>query len=346
MSIFSENKDAIISLIENTSPGFLRFPLKRLHTLLNGYMFGDVIVVGGRKTGGRSSFVLSNYVISPLIQKTSKGNVKNNLKVIYFNNRHSTKYVLERMAVNYVSQKAGGNKLSIPTIYGMEGTNVKLSPDKSKNIVSQVFDFFHKQTMNGTLSVVTGKRSISELEMYIERVMEGYGEFDDHGEFSFTNDDDDNNIIVVIDDISGFTSGTNGGKMESAHHSMAIIRTMAKKFGILIVATVPVSGYYQGMYKSMADELAPYHLYADRSIVMHNPLETDSPKFMGYSTADWINAKTGICYIRSAFVASNSMGASSVYVPLFMYPENGAFKELPKPDNLDDLYKYQDLVTS
>ena len=345
MSIFSDNKDAIISLIENEDDTFLHFPLKRLHGLLNGYNFGDVILVGGRKTGGRSSFVLSNYVVAPIIQKSTKANINKPLKVLYFNSRHSIKYILERMAVNYVSQKAGGNKLGIPSLYGMVGATSKLGKDKAKTIVSQVFDFFHKRTLDGTLSVIPGKRNIAEFEMHIDRTMEEYGTFDDRGDFEFKDDNDDNNIIVVIDDISGIVSSVTGNKGEGVHYVMNSIRQIAHKYRLLIVISAPVSGYFQGMYKSSADELTPYNIYADRSIILHNPLETSSHKFIGYSTEEWINSKTGICYIRSAFVATNSMGASSVYVPLFLYPENGVFKELPKADDLDNLYAFQDLIT-
>lgn len=41
------------------------------------------------------------------------------------------------------------------------------------------------------------------------------------------------------------------------------------------------------------------------------------------------------------------MGASGVYVPLFMYPENGTFLELPKnsvDDDDDELLDFYDLV--
>ena len=43
------------------------------------------------------------------------------------------------------------------------------------------------------------------------------------------------------------------------------------------------------------------------------------------------------------------MGASGVYVPLFIYPENGTFLELPKnsvDDDDDELLDFYDLVQS
>ena len=63
--------------------------------------------------------------------------------------------------------------------------------------------------------------------------------------------------------------------------------------------------------------------------MLHNPIETDDFKFLGYDIEDFINESTGVCYFRSAFIASNSMGASGVYVPLFLMPENGYFEEMP-----------------
>lgn len=346
MSIFSDSKDAILSLIEEDPTEFLRFPIPKLHNLLNGYNFGDVVLIGGRKTGGRSSFLLSNYVISPLIQRTKKENMKKPLKIVYINSRHSVKYTMERMVVNYVSQKAGGNKLSIPVIYNMEGAQFKMPAEKSKTIVSQVFDFFDKMSDAGILTLLTGKRSLAELEVYVDKIMEDYGDFDEFGNFTFTDDENTGNVIVAIDDLQGITVSGNTSKKDLPNIIMSAIRVMAKKYSILFVMDMPTTtNFFQGMYKSHADELSPYHHYADRSLVLHNPLETGSHKFLGYTTEDWINAKTGICYFRSLFVASNTIGASGVYVPLFLFPENGYFKQLPKADDIDELYKYLDLIT-
>lgn len=346
MSIFSDSKDAILSLIEDRDSGFLKFPLQKLGKLLNGYMFGDFIVVGGRKTGGRGSFILNNYVISPLIQKMNSKD--KTLKVIYFNSRGTPKNIMEKMAVNYISNKAGGNKISIPAIYGLEGANAKMSIDNSKKMISQVFNIFHKLTENGDLNLITGKRSFNEIEMYIENVMEEYGEFDDDNDFIFNEAGEHSRIILAIDDVTGIVSegSKNSLRGDSAHVIGNSLRALAKKFGILIVLSMPANPLYRpSQYRSSTEEVSPFHIYSDRAIVMHSPLETDSVKFIGYDTEDWINAKTGICYLRTMFVASNNMGASGLYVAAFMYPENGYFKELPKADDEDSLFKYLDLVT-
>jgi hypothetical protein len=52
-------------------------------------------------------FILHNYVISPLIQKNKCEETRNpfDVKVIYLNTRKNVKSTIERMIVNYNSQK-------------------------------------------------------------------------------------------------------------------------------------------------------------------------------------------------------------------------------------------------
>mgnify|MGYP000932820850 CR=1 FL=1 len=128
MSIFSKFKDSLLEIVDSTKRSELSFPLKKTGNIINNYTRGDFIVVGGRKTSGKSSFILSNYVISPLMQllEAAKKDKAFGLKVVYINTRKNSRAVMERMVVNYISTKYKGNKVGVPTLYGYDGSHTKM----------------------------------------------------------------------------------------------------------------------------------------------------------------------------------------------------------------------------
>ena len=73
-------------------------------------------------------------------------------------------------------------------------------------------------------------------------------------------------------------------------------------------------------------------------------METASSKHLGYSVDDFTNNTTGTNYLRSLFISHNILNASGVYVPLFLYPENGYLVELPKASDDTLLDAFYDIV--
>jgi hypothetical protein len=41
-------------------------------------------------------------------------------------------------------------------------------------------------------------------------------------------------------------------------------------------------------------------------VILHNPIETGDKHMLGYETGDFVNPRTGICYL-TAFIAANYM---------------------------------------
>jgi hypothetical protein len=92
------------------------------------------------------------------------------------------------------------------------------------------------------------------------------------------------------------------------------------------------SAFFKYLYQSywaheLLEEVAPYHIYADRVVILHNPIETGD-KHMRVRDRGFCNPRTGICYLRTAFIAAN-YGPSGIYIGYFLYPENGHIMELP-----------------
>jgi hypothetical protein len=92
---------------------------------------------------------------------------------------------------------------------------------------------------------------------------------------------------------------------------------------------------------SSLEEVAPY-IYADRVVILHNPIETGDKHMLGYETGDFVNPRTGICYLRTAFIAA--IIYSGIYIGYFLYPENGHIMELPTSENIDEVDIFADLA--
>jgi len=348
-SVFSKYKDPILDYIDDKGKNNLRFPLRKTGNILNNYTRGDFIIVGGRKTSGKSSFILHNYVISPLIQKLGAKNLGTpfDVKVIYLNTRKNIKSTIERMIVNYISQKHAGNKIGVPSLYGFEGSHAKLSGAKARSLISNTMNIFDKLSEKGLLSAVSSRKSMYEIDNLIRSSMEEYGTLDEEtGEFVYDEEHAGLIPIIAIDDITGiFTeTGSNNIRNENAHQLAVKLKSLAKIYNMIVVLAVPSSHTYikaTGHASSLA-EVEPYHIYADRVVIMHNPIETNEKTMLGYETEGFINPRTGICYLRTAFIAANYMGPSGIYIGYFMYPENGYMMELPTSDKIDEVEVFTD----
>lgn len=348
-SVFSKYKDPILDYIDNKEKNNLRFPLRKTGNVFNNYTRGDFIIVGGRKTSGKSSFILHNYVISPLIQKlgAKKAGTPFDVKVIYLNTRKNIKSTIERMIVNYSSQKNGGNKVGVPSLYGFEGNHLKLTGPKAKDIISKTMSTFDSLSEKGILSAVSARKSMYEIDNLIRDSMEEYGTLDEEtGEFTYDEEHAGLIPIIAIDDITGiFTdTGSNNIRNENSHQLAIKLKNLAKIYNMIVVLAVPSANTYIKAtgHMSSLEEIAPYHIYADRVVILHNPIETGDKHMLGYETEDFINPKSGVCYLRTAFIAANYMGPSGIYIGYFIYPENGYMLELPTSEKIDEIEVFTD----
>lgn len=337
-SIFRNNVDKYINEYKDT---FLKFPLPKTGNLLNNYNRGDFIVVGGRRTAGKGYYILNNYVVSPLIQKVNadkQGNTEG-VKVVYINTKVTPKKLIERMTLNYISNKNGGSKISLASLYDMDGVkSVNITKEKSKKLLTIASRFFDKLIKNGTLSVLTGSKSIYEIESFINSSMEEFGEINEEtGDFVYDKKHSNFTAIVAIDDVSGVydVGGNHVIRNEGASIFSKLLRDIARKYNCMVVVGVPSSDNSFRVLRASADEVKPYSSFADRTLILHNPEEINNKNPLNHSIEDFINPDTGICYIRTMYMATNHMGPSGVNVAYFLYPENGVFKELPKADDED-----------
>jgi hypothetical protein len=343
-TIFSKYKDTFIDLVTERVTSNLKFPLQKTGDKFNGYTRGDFIIVGGRKTSGKSSFILNNYVTSPIYQKSyakSKGKPFD-IRILYINTRKNLKSTIERMIVNYTSYASGGSKIGVPALYGYRGNEYPLTASKAKKLVSKAMNVFDVFVEKGFLTVSTGRKSLFEIEQLINETFSELGEFDDDGSFIYHEEFDNTIPIVAIDGAGGIYGDAGGSALrnESATLLAIKLKEMAKIYEAVIILGVPSYMSYRNKnttHISSADEIEPYATYCDRSIIIHNPLETNEAISLGYEVPSFVNNASGICYLRTAQITSNYMGASGVSFGYFVFPENGFLIELPPAEDEDDL---------
>jgi len=350
-SIFSLFKDSLLDFVDLNNKYNLRYPLEKTGAVFNNYTRGDFIIIGGRKTSGKSSLLMNNYVISPIVQKISakRNDTPFDVKVVYINTRKSVKNIMERLIVNYLSYKNNGTKLGVPSLYGYEGRHQYMSSKASKGHIAKTMGVFDTFVDRGFLNVITSRRTIFEIENIIRTTMDEYGTLDTESD-TFTYDKEYINLIPIIsiDDTSGISgeTGSSLGRAETGHLIGQKLKSLAKIYNIIVVLAVPSLSLFrkfEGVHRSSVDEIYPYNIYADRVAIMHNPQETNDKQALGLATEDFISPNTGICYLRTIFIAANYMGPSGLVFPLFLYPENGFIMELPPGDD-EEIGVFIDLV--
>jgi hypothetical protein len=341
MKNFNTVRDTIISDIDEGVKQPFTYPLKKIGGLLGGYPRKEFIAIGGRRTSGKSYFLLNNYVIAPILQEIKALQIKETLglNLIYVSNKRTLRTTLERMIVNISSNFKKGNKVGIPSIYNTPNNkNKKISRDKAKSAIISGTSALTTLENKKKLHLLSNKFTVDSLKDTISDIMGEFGLFNgDHSDFTFNDKYSDLTNIIVIDDASGIfgSDGTPALKNTSAIELGIMLKHISRVFNALVVLGVPssIEYYRDSFYKGYINVMRPYDTYTDRLLLLHNPLETYDMTPLNYDLKEFMNPSTGINYFRFVNVLANHSGPSNVQVALFMYPENGYFRELPGPDH-------------
>jgi hypothetical protein len=95
------------------------------------------------------------------------------IKVIYLNTRKNVKSTIERMIVNYNSQKNNGTKIGVPSLYGFE--SYKAIHYEGKEMITSTMSTFDQLSDKGILSAISARKSLYEIDNLIRSSMEEYG---------------------------------------------------------------------------------------------------------------------------------------------------------------------------
>jgi hypothetical protein len=91
------------------------------------------------------------------------------------------------------------------------------------------------------------------------------------------------------------------------------------------------------------DSSRPYDS-CDVAIGMINPYKYQDYKHLGYDIHEFTSPFNGASRFRALYVLKNSFGADNIAFGNLFYGENGLYKELPKPSEIQDLQTFYNIV--
>jgi hypothetical protein len=91
------------------------------------------------------------------------------------------------------------------------------------------------------------------------------------------------------------------------------------------------------------DSSRPYDS-CDVAIGMINPYKYQDYKHLGYDIHEFTSSFNGASRFRALYVLKNSFGADNIAFGNLFYGENGLYKELPKPSEIQDLQTFYNIV--
>ena len=294
LNILLKIKDNILDRIDNATTILFKMQLPKLARVLNNYVRGELIVVSGRKTAGKSSYILKTYVMDLLKQKqTLKKEV--DLKILYFSTGKSyTETILKMASYNAASkyENMGMKKISTASFFRYDGAIKKFPKQRAKQNISSFIDYLKIYISKGYLNVMTGSYTIDEILTIIRDSFSDRGLFSDNGNFfEYTKDDSTLLPIIIIDNVSLITgdNGANCVRNENASRLGLELKKLAKILDAIIVINVPSTavvrnfGKKEKFFTNSIDEINPYTAYADKVLFIHNPMETEDFHPMGYT---------------------------------------------------------------
>jgi len=356
MGMISNIKDRLLDKIDLGNSGILKFPLTKTGKLLNDYVKGEFVVVSGRKTSGKRSFIFKNYVLHPIMEKlTYKQEL--DVRIFYFSTKKTADEIVEKIATSYVAQKIAAkkddkmhNKISISSFYNYSGADIPMSPSNAKSNLVSAFTVINAFVEKNYLKIIGGTKSIFEIKNIIKSIFGSYGRFDeDFDEFTYKEEFHNIIPIIIIDDASMVLGedGRNCVKNDNSARLGVVLKDLAKTLNAIVVLNVPSGNTYvsqkESFYINKIEEIGPYSNLADKILFMHNPKETGDRYSFDYEMADFTNLNSGVCYFRHMTIAANTLGPSGITVPYFFFPQSGNIFELPGIDS-DKLDEYKELV--
>ena len=349
-------KDNIIDKINNSSINILKFKLKKTGIVLNDYVKGEVIIVSGRKTSGKSSFILKNYIMDPMEQKYILKK-ELDLKIMYFSTKKTYTETIEKMSTYYISslykEDMIKGKLSVASFYRYPGAIIKLTKELAVTYMSRAISYINNFIKQDYLEIIAGSYTIDEIITIVKDSFSNKGIFNSREtSFEYTDKDESFIPIIVVDDVSLIIgdNGLNCVKGENANRLGMELKKLAKMLSAVIVINVPSSsvsksfGKKERYYVNSVDEIGPYTYYADKILFMHNPMETEDFHPFGYTLDNFTSKKNGICYFRYLNIAANTLGPSGVVIPYFFFPQSSQMYELPKGTEEQSLKVFYDIV--
>jgi len=315
-------------------------PLKELTKYTNYIQRGQYVIVGGRPTSGKRSFVQFNYLlhICKWVIEEFEPNKRPPVKFFYFCPGGDTAYLLQKWTCAYLKLK---NQIVIDTatLNGEIGELYSLKNPDFLHVVEAIREaeeFFDEVLEGGIIEIITTHQTATSIKDQLERFMiNEVGEID-HGVFKPNIDWLGYYIFYIIDDVQQLSTESYGNVTLDRQgiyrlmHSFNIELKQKFKINPVIILPVPFSSgrKIQDSLPSYKD-LGVFYNGSDLGLIMYNPFNEQNFSYLGFDIKEWI-FKGGKFRFRSVTIVRNK-GAQNITKGLMFLEECGYFRELPVP---------------
>lgn len=324
----------------------------KLASTVNAIKQGQYIVVGGRESSGKRSFVHLFYIMHVLnyyLSFDEHDKNKPKIKILYYNMRKSEPMKAQKLMCTYLWTHHQ-ILMDIPTLNGEYGKMYDLDPETMDSIEEGVkfFDYF---IGNGILDIRTEQTNPTGIRNDVHNYMTSIGgiEKDKFGRETYIPDKGYENQItlVIIDDVKRLKNETrediyfNENQLYSKMAEyLANLVDLFKITPITIVPSFEVSGAYR-LNQMTPDfrEIKYFYDKADLVYIMFNPHRFNIEDYYGYELKHFISPDH-IQRFRSCTVLRNTDGLDGVIIPFGFMAENGILFDLPRVDQTKELNEH------
>jgi len=323
----------------------------KLSKTINSIKQGQYIVVGGRESSGKRSFVHLFYVLHILdyyLSFSGDSKTKPKIKILYYNMRKSEHIKAQKLLCTYL-WKNHSILMDIPTLNGDNGKMYDLDSETEDAIEAgvQYFDYF---VGNGMLEIITEHTNPTGIRNDIHRYMTSIGgiDRDEYGRETFIPDKGFENqiTIVIVDDIKRLKNETrediyfNENQLYSKLDEY--IKDAVELFNITAVLIVPSFDTSYKPLNQMVPEFREVKYFYDNAnivYIMFNPYRFGIIQYHGYDTSQF-KCEDHVQRFRSCTVLKNADGLDGVVIPFGFFPENGILFDLPRVEETKQLNEY------
>lgn len=316
----------------------LSIGLPKLEVYMDGFLPETSYLVGAMSGVGKSTFVLYSFVYKPL-QAFLNGELTNRDPYwIIFSLEMTQEQIYSKLVSMYIYENFG-EQISFKEMFS-RGKDCILSDDRY-NLLKQCDSFL--SILDERIIFYEGTLNAEKYKNFVLDTLKRFGIF--KGENYLPNNRDQ--VIGVIVDHCSLIRATNGRSKKEEMDLMSSysvqIRNRCK-----IVSPINVmqfnrdAGNQERIKQNLQEPTASDFkdtgsCYEDSNIVigLHSPIKFKLASYRKYNIKELGQNFIGIVLLKSRFGVSDIVDASGFYGNI------GIFKELPKPDEINDYTKYK-----
>jgi hypothetical protein len=315
-------------------------PLGKLSKYTNYIERGTNIVIGGRPTTGKTSFMDYLYFISVFKwwrELDMPAEDRPPLKFYYFNLKERKTIKVQKWFCLYM--KLYRDKvIDIPTLNSDIGKLYDLS-DSDKEAIQEADEFFDE--LEDHIVFVNNPQTPSDIYNRVKRDMEECGGYDEEGNFRYSEENLGMITFVLTNNTERLVPETDGFQMMNTDALKRKFSTymddLKNIFNTVNVWIEPSKVSNSRMVRDSEPtykELGHASKIADIGIVLYNPFNENNNNYQNYPVEKMIIR--GKNRLRTATIVRNSRGLENITVGLIFLGECGYFRESPHPNDEDD----------